>query len=108
MTQRPRNPGFRERVHSIVRTIPPGRVMSYSRVAYLAGSPGSARAVGTIMSMNPCPGTGPGATPCHRVVRSDGSPGGFTSPRGPGEKLRLLKSEGVRLEKGVIEKGFFL
>lgn len=99
---------FRDRVYSIVRTIPPGRVMPYSRVAFLAGSPGSARAVGTLMSRNPLPGTSPERVPCHRVIRSDGSPGGFTSPLGIQEKTRLLKKEGVTFSNGKVTKDMFV
>lgn len=86
---------FRNSVHRVVASIPSGRVMSYSMVARLAGSPGAARVVGSLMARNSIPGTGPGRVPCHRVVRSDGSLGGFTSPDGPPAKRVLLKKEGV-------------
>src|SRR5688500_18183341 len=60
---------FAERVHDVVRRVPPGRVMTYGDVAWAAGSPGAARAVGRVMQRTP-----PEAeVPCHRVVRTDGT-----------------------------------
>jgi methylated-DNA-[protein]-cysteine S-methyltransferase len=99
---------FQERVFRVVAGIPPGRVTSYSWVASLAGRPGAARAVGNIMARNPNPGTGPGRIPCHRVVRSDGSPGGYSGPGGLKAKKRLLLKEGVPFRRGRIERKCFL
>lgn len=99
---------FRERVYRTVGRIPPGRVMPYSRVATLAGSPGAARAVGTLMARNPRPGTGPGRVPCHRVVRADGSLGGFSGPGGREAKKAMLEKEGVGFRGGMIGRDFFL
>ena len=99
---------FRDSVCRVVASIPPGRVMSYSMVASLAGSRSAARAVGNLMARNLHPGTGPGKIPCHRVVRSDGSLGGYTSSRGPQEKKRLIKGEGIVLKKGRIRSEHFL
>ncbi len=99
---------FRKRVYDTVKNIPMGNVSSYSSVASRAGRPGTARAVGMLMSRNPCPGTGPGRVPCHRVIRKDGSLGGFTSPKGAGEKIRLLEREGIKLEKGRVPQERFL
>lgn len=62
--------------------------MSYGQVAAAAGSPGAARAVGTIMANNADP-----AIPCHRVIKADGTPGGYNGLRG--EKERLLRAEGA-------------
>lgn len=62
--------------------------MTYSEVARRAGRPGASRAVGNILNKNHDP-----AVPCHRVVRSDGSAGGYN--RGEREKIRKLKAEGV-------------
>ncbi len=60
--------------------------MTYAEVAEAAGRPGAARAVGNIMSRNFDPDT-----PCHRVVRSDGTAGGYN--RGVDKKATLLKAE---------------
>ncbi|NTW14619.1 MAG: MGMT family protein [Candidatus Moranbacteria bacterium] len=61
---------FHERVYKIVRGIPRGMTLSYGEVARLAGSPGAARAVGSLMRKNSDP-----EIPCHRVIRSDGRAG---------------------------------
>lgn len=60
--------------------------MTYKQVATAAGSPRAFRAVGNIMNKNRDP-----KVPCHRVIRSDGSPGGYN--RGPSVKLRRLRQE---------------
>jgi O-6-methylguanine DNA methyltransferase len=99
---------FSESVYRVVGGIPRGRVMSYSRVASLAGSPGAARAVGTLMARNPRPGTGPGEIPCHRVVKSDGSLGGFSGPGGRGAKKGLLEREGVGFSRERVRMECFL
>ncbi|MHB8660629.1 MAG: MGMT family protein [Minisyncoccota bacterium] len=80
--------GFRERVFAVVRGIPKGKTMTYARVAWRSGSPRAARAVGNILRTNYDP-----AIPCHRVVRADGTPGGYN--RGVARKRRLLIREGV-------------
>ena len=99
---------FSERVYRVVAGIPRGRVMSYSRVAALAGSPGAARATGVLMSRNPRPGTGPGKIPCHRVVRADGSLGGFSGHGGPAAKKVLLEKEGVDFRNHIVCRKYFL
>lgn len=80
---------FKEKVYAVVAKIPKGKTMTYYQVARLAGSPKAYRAVGNIMNKNP----DTKKVPCHRVVRSDGTPGGYA--RGTTRKLAILKSEGV-------------
>lgn len=63
---------FESAVYEIVRGIPPGRVTSYGSIARQLGR-GTARAVGTALAKNPFAPE----VPCHRVVRADGSLGGF-------------------------------
>jgi O-6-methylguanine DNA methyltransferase len=87
---------FKERVLDVVRDIPKGKTLSYREVARRAGSLGGARAVGMIMSHNTDK-----SVPCHRVIRSDGTIGGYNGLRG-GTKGRsakeaLLKKEGYEL-----------
>ncbi|GBF08964.1 methylated-DNA-protein-cysteine methyltransferase [Aeropyrum pernix] len=77
-------------VYTLLHLIPPGKVTTYSSLARASGL--SPRAVGRILARNPSPI----AVPCHRVVRSDGSIGGY-SMGGPRVKAALLKLEGVRL-----------
>lgn len=82
---------FTERVLNIVRKIPKGKIMTYKQVAAKAGSPNAARAVGSIMKANYRPDV-----PCHRVVRSDGTAGGYNRG-GAQAKTKLLKKEGVKI-----------
>ena len=80
---------FTEKVYAVVARIPRGRTMTYGEVARRAGSPNAARAVGNIMHNNP----DTTKVPCHRVVRSDGTPGGYA--RGTKVKIAILKREGA-------------
>jgi methylated-DNA-[protein]-cysteine S-methyltransferase len=65
--------GFRREVLAHLRQIAYGRTESYAQVAAAAGNPKAVRAVGTACGTNPLPVV----VPCHRVVRSDGSFGGY-------------------------------
>lgn len=65
--------GFLGRVQQQLTMIPYGETRSYGELAAQLGSPGAARAVGTACAQNPIPII----RPCHRVVRSDGSPGEY-------------------------------
>lgn len=78
---------FRDNVFSVVRTIPRGKVLTYGEVARRAGRPRAYRAVGNILRSNFDP-----AIPCHRVVRSDGTLGGYN--RGAAQKKKRLRKEG--------------
>jgi len=71
------------------RNIPLGQTRSYTWVANKIGRPRSQRAVGRAMASNPIPIV----IPCHRVIRSDGSTGGY-SGGGPDIKNKLLALEG--------------
>lgn len=79
---------FKERVLKVVGKIKKGRVLTYKQVANLAGNPLAYRAVGNILSKNYNP-----KIPCHRVIRSDGKPGGYN--RGAKKKENLLGEEGI-------------
>ena len=80
---------FKERVLKAVRMIPKGEVRSYKEVAWAAGNPGAFRAVAQIMARNTDK-----SVPCHRVIKSDGTLGGY-GKGGEAEKRRLLQAEGV-------------
>lgn len=82
---------FKEKVLSIVRKIPKGKVMSYKEVAKLAGRPKAYRVVGNILHRNYN-----SQIPCHRVIRSDGKPSGYNC--GWKKKVFILKKEGVLLK----------
>ncbi len=80
---------FRRLVMGACRRIPYGQRATYGDLARAAGSPAAGRAVGSVMAANPVPLV----VPCHRVVRSDGTLGGFSSPEGVRLKERLLALE---------------
>jgi O-6-methylguanine DNA methyltransferase len=80
---------FTERVKDVVRKIPKGNTMTYAGVAKAAGSPGAARAVGSIMKANYDK-----RVPCHRVIRSDGVIGEYNRG-GARAKRALLIKEGA-------------
>lgn len=73
-----------------------GKTVSYGELARRAGRPGAARAVGTAMSHNPFPIV----VPCHRVVKGDGSLGGYSGPKGVEFKRRLLEMEAAVVSPG--------
>lgn len=93
------NSAWDRRVLEGVRSVPPGSVTSYGRLARIAGSPGAARAAGGAVGRNPI-GL---VIPCHRVIAGDGSIGGYGGDWWGGReqllaiKRELLELEGVRL-----------
>lgn len=91
--------GFRTRVLEAVRRIPRGQVRTYGEVAAAAGSAGAARAVGSLMKANVDP-----TVPCHRVVRSDMTPGDYNRPGGTRTKVARLREEGVQIEGATISR----
>lgn len=80
---------FRDRVVYWVKQIPKGKTATYGEIATLAGSPGAARAVGSIMKNNKDK-----TCPCHRVIRADGKIGAYNGNLGK-TKEELLKAEGA-------------
>ena len=84
---------FQRAVIQACRKIPRGAVRSYGQLATAAGSPGAARAVGTVMRTNRLPLI----VPCHRVIGSGNALGGYSGPSGLTLKRRLLMLEGVEL-----------
>lgn len=82
--------GFHREVLMATTTIPYGETASYGEVAALAGNPGAARAAGTALSLNPIALI----VPCHRVIKADGSTGGYGGGKaGTALKQRLLNLE---------------
>lgn len=86
---------FARRVLTWLRRVPPGRVVTYGDLARLAGRPGAARAVGTIMRTAGEPGL-----PYHRVIAAGGRLGGYGGHEGL--KQALLRQEGVAVAGGRI------
>lgn len=81
---------FAQRVYAIVAKIPKGKTLSYKQVASAAGRPNAARAVGNIMNKNR-----DARVPCHRVVKADGTAGGYAW--GSAKKKKILKLEGAHI-----------
>jgi methylated-DNA-[protein]-cysteine S-methyltransferase len=80
---------FQKKVYKQVMKIPYGQTRSYKWLAEKINNPRAYRAVGNALNKN----SYPGAIPCHRVIKSDGSLGGFS--KGADAKRRLLNKEGV-------------
>lgn len=78
---------FQQRVWQALREIPPGETRTYAEIAAAAGNPRAVRAAGSANGANPVAVL----VPCHRVVRSDGSLGGYAY--GPEIKRELLRRE---------------
>lgn len=85
-------PPFTRRVLEETRRIPYGKLASYAMIAGRSGLQNAARAVGQALHRNPIPLI----IPCHRVIRKDGSLGGFGM--GLDMKVRLLSLEGIRVD----------
>ena len=94
---------FYERVYEIVRRIPEGKVMSYGRIAALAGNPRMARQVGWALHS-----LSEDDVPWHRVVRKDGSVAERLSSASGGLQQERLQAEGVEFDlSGRILKEYF-
>jgi methylated-DNA-[protein]-cysteine S-methyltransferase len=79
-------------LHAVMR-VPRGEVITYGALARVIGRPKAARAVGRALGSNPIPIV----IPCHRVLASDGSLGGYSGRGGVRTKADLLRLEGVSL-----------
>ena len=84
---------FQLKVWAYLRNIPRGRVKTYSQVAKAIGKPLAVRAVANAIGKNPYAPK----IPCHRVIRSDGSLGGYPGKGGVKTKRFLLQKEGITL-----------
>ena len=81
------------KVWKYLKTIPKGQVKTYKEVAISIKSPKSARAVANACAKNPYAPK----IPCHRVIKSDGTLGGYSGRGGIKQKLKLLRSEKVAI-----------
>ncbi len=91
--------GFEEKVWNLAKKVPEGRVTTYGMIARKLGTK-AYRAVGNALNRNHHGFMSGGNVPCHRVVKSDGSVGGFA--HGSRKKIELLKKEGIRIRKNMI------
>ena len=84
---------FQLKVWAYIKKIPRGSAKTYSQVAKGIGKPLAVRAVANAIGKNPYPPK----IPCHRVIGSDGSLGGYSGKGGIKTKEILLKKEGITL-----------
>ncbi len=80
---------FQRRVYMITRAIPYGKVRTYGWIVDKLNLCNAQRAVGCALARNPIPII----IPCHRIIRKDGKPGGFSAPGGIRLKIEMLKLE---------------
>ena len=84
---------FQLKVWKYLKSIPKGELRTYSQVAIAIKKPKAVRAVSNAIGKNPYAPK----IPCHRVIRSDGSLGGYSGKGGINTKRKLLKLEGILL-----------
>ena len=84
---------FQVKVWKYLKTIKKGQTKSYLDIAKAIKKPKAVRAVANAIGKNPYAPK----IPCHRVIRSDGSLGGYSGSGGVKNKKKLLKSEGILL-----------
>ena len=90
-----------EQVYQLCKQVPKGKVTTYKELGSVLGMKGY-QAIGQVLKKNPYAPV----VPCHRVVRSDGSLGGFKGcmqGKEIVEKERLLKKEGVIIKENKID-----
>jgi methylated-DNA-[protein]-cysteine S-methyltransferase len=87
-----------EDVYQLLLQIPEGKTTTYGDLAAALGNPLASRLIGRILGRNP----NPISVPCHRVVKSDGTLGGYRG--GIDKKIELLKKEGLSINnKSIID-----
>ncbi len=93
---------FNERCYQILLKVPKGKITTYKEIAHILHSK-AYRAVGNAMNKNPYAPQ----VPCHRVINSDGTIGGFAN--GQSKKAKMLRQEGIEIvnEKINLKKFFY-
>ena len=86
---------FNDKCYQLLAKIPKGKISTYKEIAKALNTK-AYRAVGNAMAKNP----NPIVIPCHRVIKSDGSIGGYAL--GISKKTSLLIREGIPIQKGKI------
>ena len=88
---------FNEKVWDACKKIPKGKVSTYGEIAKAIKNRDASRAVGNALNKNPFAPI----VPCHRVIQSNGSIGGFAF--GTNKKIAMLKNEGIEIKNGKID-----
>ena len=104
----PQSKSFNQKIYSLLKKVPKGKITTYKALANALGTK-AYRAVGQAMRCNPYAPI----VPCHRVVKSDGSIGGFSGSINPNSKevkrkIRMLMQESVKIKNRKIELEKFL
>ena len=86
---------FQIKVWKFLKTIPKGTVTTYSKIAKAIGYPKAVRAVANAIGNNP----NPIIVPCHRVIRANGTVGGYSGIGGIKKKKSLLRKENIKLNQ---------
>ena len=86
---------FQIKVWEFLKTIPKGTVTTYSKIAKAIGYPKAVRAVANAIGNNP----NPIIVPCHRVIRANGTVGGYSGIGGIKKKKSLLQKENIKLNQ---------
>lgn len=92
---------FKEKVFNATKKVPKGKVSTYKKIAEDIGKPRAFRAVGNSLKTNTSK-----LVPCHRVIKSDGTLGGYRW--GLKRKKELLMMEGVEIKNGKVDLIRFL
>jgi len=93
---------FNEKIYNLLKKVPKGKITTYKVLAEALGTK-AYRAVGQAMRCNPYAPI----VPCHRVVKSDGSIGGFSGSINPNSKevrrkISMLRKEGIKIKNNKI------
>ncbi|HLC95729.1 MAG TPA: MGMT family protein [Candidatus Nanoarchaeia archaeon] len=92
---------FNQKVWNLCKKIPVGRVSTYKILAKSLRTK-AYRAVGNALRDNPhAP-----LVPCHRIINSDGTIGGYKGKKNSKEKSRLLKKEGIKIVNKKVDPRF--
>ena len=89
------NNNFNKRCYQKLALIPKGMISTYAEIAKSLDS-NAYRAVGNAMAKNPHPVS----VPCHRIIKSDGTLGGYAL--GISKKIQLLKKEGIKIKNNKV------
>ena len=90
---------FQKKVYKILKRVPKGKITTYKKIAKKMQT--SPRAIGNALNKNPFPGTLKNQFPCHRVIKTNGEIGEFST--GKRNKSKFLKKEGIQILKGKID-----
>lgn len=86
---------FAQSVYDVVKLIPEGKLTTYKQISIKLNKKGSSQAIGQALKNNPFAPI----VPCHRVVSSDGSIGGYFGVKYSNQKVSMLKQEGIDIDE---------